>query len=270
MLNKNDPLIAAVQKVMQANQAEREAVALVNEKFGVADRRALPRERQHEWDSAYQSLLKESDDMGPTKKKESAKMYKHKTSGKEMKSVKHPGNDWEVMKEALHPNQQKLDVHEPEKDELTKKDFEKLRAMGEEKKMKGDDPCWDNYEMIGMKKKGGKEVPNCVPVKEEGVPGKAIPGDTVTGSGSVTTVPVPKPKPRPADVGSSQKSIYEMVKSVIKEKKMTSAEKAKEKEMKEKLDPTSMKAKMKERYGKKEGEKIYHAKIRKDAMKAAE
>jgi hypothetical protein len=32
------------------------------------------------------------------------------------------------MKEALHPNQQKLDVHEPEKDELTKKDFEMLRA----------------------------------------------------------------------------------------------------------------------------------------------
>jgi hypothetical protein len=29
---------------------------------------------------------------------------------------------------ALHPNQQKLDVHEPEKDELTAKDFEKLRA----------------------------------------------------------------------------------------------------------------------------------------------
>ena len=27
------------------------------------------------------------------------------------------------------------------------------------------DPCWDGYEMIGMKKKGGKDVPNCVPVK---------------------------------------------------------------------------------------------------------
>jgi histidinol dehydrogenase len=29
---------------------------------------------------------------------------------------------------ALHPNQQKLDVHEPEKDELTADDFKKLRA----------------------------------------------------------------------------------------------------------------------------------------------
>lgn len=34
-----------------------------------------------------------------------------------------------------------------------------------EKKNK-DDPCWDGYEMVGMKKKNGKEVPNCVPVDE--------------------------------------------------------------------------------------------------------
>jgi len=28
-------------------------------------------------------------------------------------------------------------------------------------------PCWDGYDMIGMKDKEGKEVPNCVPVEEE-------------------------------------------------------------------------------------------------------
>jgi hypothetical protein len=28
------------------------------------------------------------------------------------------------------------------------------------------DPCWKGYEMIGMKKKGGRKVPNCVPVEE--------------------------------------------------------------------------------------------------------
>ena len=36
--------------------------------------------------------------------------------------------------EKLHPNQQKLDVHEPEKDELTSDDFKKLRAKKEVKK----------------------------------------------------------------------------------------------------------------------------------------
>jgi hypothetical protein len=32
--------------------------------------------------------------------------------------------------------------------------------------MKGEDPCWKNYQMVGTKKKNGKEVPNCVPVSE--------------------------------------------------------------------------------------------------------
>ena len=32
------------------------------------------------------------------------------------------------------------------------------------KKMKGKNPCWKGYEMIGMKKKKGRKVPNCVPI----------------------------------------------------------------------------------------------------------
>lgn len=28
-----------------------------------------------------------------------------------------------------------------------------------------EDPCWAGYKQIGMKKKRGKKVPNCVPVK---------------------------------------------------------------------------------------------------------
>ena len=34
-----------------------------------------------------------------------------------------------IMEAGLHPNQQKIDVHEPEKDEITAHDFKKLRAM---------------------------------------------------------------------------------------------------------------------------------------------
>ena len=34
-----------------------------------------------------------------------------------------------IMEATLHPNQQKIDVHEPEKDEITAHDFKKLRAM---------------------------------------------------------------------------------------------------------------------------------------------
>ena len=42
----------------------------------------------------------------------------------------------------------------------------------EAKRMKGEDPCWDGYHMVGKKKKGGKQVPNCVPEEtdlEEGL-----------------------------------------------------------------------------------------------------
>lgn len=41
-------------------------------------------------------------------------------------------------------------------------------SVVEAKKMKDTDPCWTGYEMVGTKKKNGKEVPNCVPsVKED-------------------------------------------------------------------------------------------------------
>jgi hypothetical protein len=55
-----------------------------------------------------------------------------------------------IMGEAnkpLHSNQQKLDVHEPEKDELTKKDFEMLRA-GKKTKMKEEVELQEMEDMI--------------------------------------------------------------------------------------------------------------------------
>lgn len=33
------------------------------------------------------------------------------------------------------------------------------------KKKTTKNPCWKNYKMVGMKKKGGRKVPNCVPKK---------------------------------------------------------------------------------------------------------
>jgi len=39
------------------------------------------------------------------------------------------------------------------------------KELGEAKKM--GNPCWKGYKAYGMKKKNGKEVPNCVPVKED-------------------------------------------------------------------------------------------------------
>ena len=146
MLNKKDPLIDAIQQVMQSNQADRDAVKAVNEKFGIQDRRVLPRERQGEWDAAYQTVLSE----GVEALDEKVNMTKKQFANLDGKPG-FTGADLAHARAGTH---------------------KKKAAAGEleeaEKKMKGDDPCWDNYEMIGMKKgKGGKSVPNCVPVKEQ-------------------------------------------------------------------------------------------------------
>ena len=61
-----------------------------------------------------------------------------------------------IMEAGLHPNQQKIDVHEPEKDEITAHDFKKLRAM---------------------KKKPNGKVHNCATHVEHAVLGK---GTTVS------------------------------------------------------------------------------------------
>jgi len=49
-----------------------------------------------------------------------------------------------IMEAGLHPNQQKIDVHEPEKDEITAHDFKKLRAMKKDQhgKITKEDTDW--------------------------------------------------------------------------------------------------------------------------------
>lgn len=44
--------------------------------------------------------------------------------------------------------------------------IEKIGALVDEE-MGLEDACWEGYEPIGTKNVGGKEVPNCVPIKEE-------------------------------------------------------------------------------------------------------
>ena len=44
-----------------------------------------------------------------------------------------------------------------------------MKKKGKKPKNEAQGPCWDGYEMQGMKKKGDKMVPNCVPVGEENI-----------------------------------------------------------------------------------------------------
>ena len=39
--------------------------------------------------------------------------------------------------------------------------------MAKKTKAPKKDPCWQGYEQAGMKEKGGKKVPNCIPEKKK-------------------------------------------------------------------------------------------------------
>ena len=61
-----------------------------------------------------------------------------------------------IAMRSMHLDQAKKDV----------KTLEKALKKAQRSVNEDEDPCWDDYEMVGMKTKNGKEVPNCVPKKE--------------------------------------------------------------------------------------------------------
>ena len=55
-------------------------------------------------------------------------------------------------------------IHNKIQQKMGKKGDGKDTSSIKEAKNGGDnDPCWDSHKQVGMKKKGGKMVPNCVP-----------------------------------------------------------------------------------------------------------
>jgi len=91
-----------------------------------------------------------------------------------------------------------------------------------ESKKKMKNPCWKGYEAVGMKKKNGKNVPNCVPIKESQmnplqmqIKEKFLTEGCGCGGGNK---PKPKPKPKPIQ---KPKAINEEVKNEAHRGKMT-------------------------------------------------
>jgi len=124
MFNKNDPLISSVQKVMEENARRRDIEQKLCEELGIYSRKQLPHEHQVNYDALLEQRINE----------------------------------------ALHPNQQKLDVHEPEKDKLTAQDFKMLRAG--KKNMKEAELAAPETGSKGPS--GSRSVKKSIIVKEEG------------------------------------------------------------------------------------------------------
>jgi hypothetical protein len=119
MFDKNDPLIGAVQKVMQTNAAEREAVKAVNEKFGVQDRKVLPHEKQSEWDAAYKAVLTECVESIDEAKNKSRAPGVNSPEASKIRKIAGPG----LVQHAQpwHESQKGHDVfthHDPESDKV--------------------------------------------------------------------------------------------------------------------------------------------------------
>jgi len=68
------------------------------------------------------------------------------------------------LRNAVKAHGKQADTIEKHIDKM-KGDGPPMRSAFAKKKSRKKDPCWKGYEMIGMKKKGGRKVPNCVPKK---------------------------------------------------------------------------------------------------------
>lgn len=67
------------------------------------------------------------------------------------------------LEEAKKIKSKKPEESKEEEEEAEEKSKEK--EAKEASKKAESDPCWDSHEMVGMKEKKGKKVPNCVPKK---------------------------------------------------------------------------------------------------------
>lgn len=74
-----------------------------------------------------------------------------------------PGSSDKVVSENI---KREMDAGKPQKQAIAIA----LDKAGKSKKTsdsaEDSDPCWDGYQQMGMKDKGGKKVPNCIKMEE--------------------------------------------------------------------------------------------------------
>jgi hypothetical protein len=149
------PIIKAVNdKMMSMEEAQDDWGSMSHREF---KRRELQHELGHEDDPEFQRQMREKD-RGPWYIKIDGKIYKQKGQPK-MFDWKKAANNYAL---AMLKNRPELKG----KTVLTRKPVDESIAEAKKKISAKDDPCWKGYKMVGTKKKGGREVPNCVPGKK--------------------------------------------------------------------------------------------------------
>ena len=122
------------EKKMVVTKADKAGNTPAYQKFKAGDKRYVYKE---------EDVYDKDDEKPKTKPKKLKASYGEE---KEVPKGSHKMPDGTIMKDSEH----KKEVKEADD--------------GDKRK---DDPCWKGYKMVGMKNKGGKEVPNCVPMSNE-------------------------------------------------------------------------------------------------------
>ena len=76
---------------------------------------------------------------------------------------------YRAMDKADKKSRGEMSVNDPERAKRKAKQAQKFADYSIKKTLNKEDkgPCWPGYKQVGMKKKNGKSVPNCVPVNEK-------------------------------------------------------------------------------------------------------
>jgi len=138
---------------------------------GNAALKAQQRQRMNNEETVSEEQLDElsSDTLGRYKKAAGAQASAADKAGDYAKGNKRFSGIMKATRKQFDNDAKKINELKNQNDNMEIDD----RITREEKKMKGADPCWKGYQMVGTKKKGGRTVPNCVPeeVVQEGIGG---------------------------------------------------------------------------------------------------
>lgn len=177
-----ETISANIKREMESGKPQKQAIAIALDKAGKSNRdsadSAEPEEGQMAQGDvrAIMAMAKKIDDMVSEMtdlpewvQAKITKAQDYLTSVTQ--HLSHPGED-EMAQDMSEGKDHDKDGDVDSDDYMMAKDKAIKEAMGKEEETSDNaedsDPCWKDYEMVGMKKgKGGKPVPNCVKMGEE-------------------------------------------------------------------------------------------------------
>jgi hypothetical protein len=139
------------------NVAKKKPKKEVKEAFKMSAEDISSKKVNKEWNKQGQENIRmslEDINVAEPPKKKAGRKQKYATEA-ERKQAK--------REQTLASNKKMADMRK----EYLKQAREQLKMAKEDKQGSGvKNPCWEGYEMVGMKKKGKRKVPNCIPIVE--------------------------------------------------------------------------------------------------------